>query len=135
MFRTAGLQLGYRYEASPICVADGAAPPDEPERFTPAAAAGCRAPHAWLRDGRSILDLFGREFVLLKFGEVQTATLETAAAACGVPLTVAACDEPEAAALYARRLVLVRPDGHVGWGGDALPAEADVLLDRVRGAT
>ena len=36
MFRTAGLQLGYRYEASPICVADGTPPtPDDPEAFVP----------------------------------------------------------------------------------------------------
>ena len=44
-------------------------PPDDPERFMPSADAGSRAPHVWLRDGRSILDLFGRGFVLLSFGE------------------------------------------------------------------
>ena len=134
MFRTAGLQLGYRYEASPICMADDASPPDDTERFTPSAHAGCRAPHVWLRDGRSILDLFGRGFVLLNFGEVETAALEKAASARDLPLTIAACDEPKAAALYARRLVLVRPDGHVAWRGDALPANAGMLLDQVRGA-
>jgi 2-polyprenyl-6-methoxyphenol hydroxylase-like FAD-dependent oxidoreductase len=134
MFRTAGLQLGYRYEASPICMADGALPPDDPERSTPSAHAGCRAPHVWLRDGRSILDLFGRGFLLLKFGDAQTVALQKAAAACGVPMTIAVCEEPEAAALYERRLVLVRPDGHVAWRGEALPADARSLLDRVRGA-
>jgi hypothetical protein len=36
--------------------------------------------------------------------------------------------------LYARKLVLVRPDGHVAWRGDALPADATALIDRVRGA-
>ena len=135
MFRTAGLQLGYRYEASPICIANDALPPDDTERYQPSAHPGCRAPHAWLRDGRSILDLFGRGFVLLKFGDAQTAALETLAATCGMPLTVAALDEPDAAALYGRRLVLVRPDGHVAWRGDALPADIGALLDRVRGAT
>ena len=29
---------------------------------------GCRAPHAWLADGRSTLDLFGRNFTLLRLG-------------------------------------------------------------------
>jgi len=134
MFRTAGLQLGYRYEASPICIADDAPPADNPEIFTPSAHTGCRAPHVWLADGRSILDLFGRGFVLLKFGEAETTAFEEAAAARAVPLTVAACDAPEAATLYARRLVLVRPDGHVAWRGDVLPARAGALLDRVRGA-
>jgi hypothetical protein len=134
MFRTAGLQLGYRYEGSPICIADDAPPPDDPENFTPSVHPGCRAPHVWLADGRSILDLFGRGFVLLKFGDAKTVALEKAAAACGVPLTIAACHDPEAVALYERRLVLVRPDGHVAWRGDALPADANALLDRVRGA-
>jgi 2-polyprenyl-6-methoxyphenol hydroxylase-like FAD-dependent oxidoreductase len=134
MFRTAGLQLGYRCEASPICIADEAPPPDNPESFTPSAHPGCRAPHVWLRDGRSILDLFGRGFVLLAFGEVQAAAFEKAAAARGMPLTVAALDEPEAATLYERRFVLVRPDGHVAWRGDAPPPHAGALLDRVRGA-
>ena len=133
MFRTAGLQLGYRYAASPICVSDGAPPPDNPETFTPSAHPGCRAPHVWLRDGSSILDLFGRGFVLLKFGDAQTATFEKAAATRGVPLAVATLDEPEAAALYERCLVLVRPDGHVAWRDDVLPADADAVLDRVRG--
>ena len=135
MFRTAGLQLGYRYEASPICMADDGSPsPDDPERFMPSADAGSRAPHVWLRDGRSILDLFGRGFVMLNFGGARTAELEKAAATRGTPLTVAMLDEPEAVALYARRLVLVRPDGHVAWRGDALPEDSGAMLDRVRGA-
>ena len=134
MFRTAGLQLGYRYESSPICAADDAPPPDDPDKFVPSARAGSRAPHAWLRDGRSILDLFGRGFVLLRFDEAPTAALEQAAKSRGVPLEVVDLNEPEAAALYERRLVLVRPDGHVAWRGDALPADCGALVDRVRGA-
>ena len=38
------------------------------------------------------------------------------------------------AALYERRLVLVRPDGHVVWRADAPPANPLALVDRVRGA-
>ena len=40
----------------------------------------------------------------------------------------------EAAALYERALVLVRPDGHVAWRGDNPPADALALIDTVRGA-
>ncbi len=134
MFRTTGLQLGYRYEDSPICVSDGAAPPDDPEKFVPSSCPGSRAPHAWLRDGHSTLDLFGRGFVLLRFGEASSAPLERAAAVRAVPLRIADLAAPGAAARYERSLVLVRPDGHVAWRGDALPANAAALIDRVRGA-
>ena len=35
---------------------------------------------------------------------------------------------------YERRLVLVRPDGHVVWRGDASPAQPDAVLEQVRGS-
>ena len=94
---------------------------------------GGRAPHAWLADGRSTLDLFGRGFTLLRFGRTRRtpAPLAAAAGARGVPLDVVAVDEPGIGALYERKLVLVRPDGHVAWRGDALPADA-LHLDRSR---
>ena len=134
MFRTAGLQLGYRYESSPICIEDGTPPPpDDPETFIPSARPGSRAPHAPLADGRSTLDLFGRNFVLLRFGDVQAAALEDAAKARGVPFSVADIAEPAVADMYGARLVLVRPDGHVAWRGDATPRDAGKLIDRVRG--
>ena len=60
MFRTIGLQLGYRYEDSPIIVPDGTpAPPDDPENFVASARPGSRAPHVALADGSSTLDLYG----------------------------------------------------------------------------
>ena len=37
--------------------------------------------------------------------------------------------------LYERRLVLVRPDGHVAWRGDIMPDDALAVVDCVRGAT
>jgi 2-polyprenyl-6-methoxyphenol hydroxylase-like FAD-dependent oxidoreductase len=135
-FRTIGLQLGYRYEASPICVPDGTPePPDTAETYEPTARPGSRAPHVWLTDGRSILDLFGAGFVLLRFpGAPDGGALARAAAARGVPLAVADIAEPEAASLYQQRMVLVRPDGHVAWRGDVTPADPVALIDRVRGA-
>ena len=137
MFRSLGLQIGYRYDESPICVADGSgAPPDDPAEYRPTARPGARAPHAWLADGRSTLDLFGRGFTLLRFGgdAPDPAPLATAAAARGVPLEVADSGDPAIARLYERALVLVRPDGHVAWRGDAPPADSGALIDRVRGA-
>jgi hypothetical protein len=135
-FRTIGLQIGYRYEDSPICVADGTtATPDAAETYVPSARPGARAPHAWLGDGRSVLDLFGRGFVLLRFaGAPSCADLEAAAGRSGLPLAVLTLDEPEAAQLYQRRLVLVRPDGHVAWRSDSAPPDPEDLIDRARGA-
>lgn len=57
-----------------------------------------------------------------------------AAARRGVPLAVADVDAPEARELYARNLVLVRPDQHVAWCGDEEPATPLDLIDLVRGA-
>ena len=51
-----------------------------------------------------------------------------------MPLEVVDLDVPEVTALYQRRLVLVRPDGHVAWRADAEPTDAGALIDVVRGA-
>jgi len=133
---TIGIQLGYRYENSPIIVPDGtAAPPDEPATYAQTARPGHRAPHAWLSPGQSTLDMFGRGFVLMRFGGAvgAGAALVDAAAARGVPLRVCEIANEEAAALYERRLVLVRPDGHVAWRGDEV-SDATRIIDTVRGA-
>jgi len=137
MFRTPGLQIGYRYEDSPICVPDGTLPnADDPTDYIPSTRPGSRAPHAWLRDGRSMLDLFGRGFVLLRFGtdSPDVSAIECAAADRGVPLETITVTQPAVAELYQNRLVMVRPDGHVAWRANELPPSAGALIDRVRGA-
>ena len=131
-----GVMLGYRYDGSPIVWPDGTpAPPDGPHPYTQSARPGSRAPHVWLADGRSTLDLFGRGFTLLRLGPdaPAAARIERAAAQRGVPLTSVRLDEPEVLAAYERRLVLVRPDGHVAWRADDEPADAGALIDVLRG--
>jgi hypothetical protein len=137
MFRTTGMQIGYRYEDSPICVADGTPPyADDPEEPLASSRPGSRAPHAWLGDGRSVLDLYGRGFVLLRLGcdAPDASALHEAAAARGVPLETVSVTEPAAVEVYENRLVLVRPDGHVAWRADEAPANAAAIIDKVRGA-
>jgi hypothetical protein len=131
-----GMHLGYIYEGSPIIAPDRTPlPPDDTYGYQPTARPGARAPHALLADGRSILDLFGRGFVLLRFDKAASADgLADAARACGLPLAVVDIADPAIAALYEKRLVLVRPDGHVAWRGDEAPRDGAALIDRVRGA-
>ena len=134
-----GYHLGYRYDDSPIVVPDGTpAPPLDGQTYTQTARPGARAPHVWLEPGRSTLDLFGRGFVLLRLGRgraVRRADRWACARERGVPLRVETHrSRPRSCRLYERRLVLVRPDGHVAWRGDAEPADARALIDAVRGA-
>jgi 2-polyprenyl-6-methoxyphenol hydroxylase-like FAD-dependent oxidoreductase len=132
-----GYHLGYRYDDSPIVWADGTpVPPLESQTYTQTARPGARAPHVWLPDGRSMLDLYGRGFVLLRLGAdaPSGATLQQAAAERGVPLTIVALDLPEVRKAYDRRLVLVRPDGHVAWRDNDEPKDARAVIDLVRGA-
>jgi 2-polyprenyl-6-methoxyphenol hydroxylase-like FAD-dependent oxidoreductase len=137
VFVSDGVVLGSRYEPSPIIVPDGTPVPAESvSQYTPTARPGSRAPHAWIEAGRSTLDLFGDGFVLLAFGGAAAdgSALAAAAQARSVPLKLVAIDDPAIATLYQRRLVLVRPDGHVCWRGDAAPADPLALVDEVRGA-
>ena len=108
---------------------------DDPEKYIPSARPGARAPHVELGEGHSTLDLFGRGFVLLNFGSKAEGTaFKTAASSRGVPLEMVHLEAAEAASVYQRRMVLVRPDGHVAWRGEADPGDAGAVLDRARGA-
>jgi hypothetical protein len=91
-----------------------------------------------LADGTSTLDLFGREFVLLRLGRDAPAggSLVDAAAQRGVPLRLVSIDEAAVSEVYEMALVLVRPDGHVAWRSDTEPAAAvaAAVVDIARGA-
>jgi len=131
-----GIALGYRYEGSPIIVPDGTnEPPDDPSEYIPTSRPGHRAPHAWLADGRSTLDLFGRGFVLLRFGgsPPDVTPLLAGTSRRNVPLSVVDIESSDIMKLYERRLVLVRPDGHAAWRGNELPPNIDDLVETIRG--
>jgi hypothetical protein len=134
---SAGIELGYRYENSPICVSDGTSPPAlDHGLYVPSTWPGARAPHVSLKDGRSTLDLFGKGFTFLDLSGKTTGTntITKAAKNVGLPLEVLALDDPKLREVYERSFVLVRPDGHVAWRGDALPANAEDIIEKVRGA-
>jgi len=52
---------------------------------------------------------------------------------CASPLATHSIGDAHAAELYERRLVLVRPDGHVAWRSDDVPADPRAVAERVRG--
>ena len=132
-----GLEWGYRYDDSPVvCHEEGEAPDYEWEYYVPCTWPGVRAPNVFLTDGKPIFDTFGREFTLLNFANLSCNRLDQAAGQVGLPLQVVHIDDPHAAKIYQRKLVLVRPDQHVAWRGDSDPAAAEAagIIDRLRGA-
>jgi 2-polyprenyl-6-methoxyphenol hydroxylase-like FAD-dependent oxidoreductase len=137
VYFTDGTALGNVYEPSPIVCPDGTPPREHSiSEYRPTTRPGARAPHTWLADGRSTLDLFGHGFVLMRLGAgaPDPRSLESAFAQRGVPLAVVPITDPSIVKLYERKLVLVRPDGHVAWRADAMPDDPLAVVDRVRGA-
>jgi hypothetical protein len=131
-----GVILGYRYEGSPICVSDGTPPtPDDFATYVPTARPGSRAPHVWLPDGSSTIDLFGRGFTLLHPAGAAAGDLAAmldAAASRGVPVRAIAVPD-EVCTVYEASYALVRPDGHVAWRGGSPPGDPGGVWDVVRG--
>jgi 2-polyprenyl-6-methoxyphenol hydroxylase-like FAD-dependent oxidoreductase len=134
-FQKPGLDLGFRYDGSPVICDDRSVPVDRSDvrTYAPTAKPGGRAPHVRTRRGGSTLDLFGRGLVLLRTDPaVEVASLEIAARTKLVPLRVETV--PEATEAYGAALTLVRPDGFAAWRASAVPSDPAAVLDVVRGA-
>ncbi|MGW0035194.1 FAD-dependent monooxygenase [Gordonia sp. NPDC003376] len=131
-----GIEFGYRYDRSPaICHEHGSsAPAYRTDVYVPGTRPGVRPPSVFLEDGRAIFDLFASGFTLLRFADVDTDPLIAAATERGVPVTVVDIRDPGARRLYERDLVLIRPDQHVAWRGNEIPADPLRVVDTIRGA-
>ncbi len=134
-FCCAGLNFGYFYDNSPVIAYDAAEQPGYTMgTFTASTVPGCRVPHFWLRDGRSLYDAFGSDYTLLRTDPMaEVAPLVDAAAAAGLPLTLLDVAGEDLPSVYAQKLVLCRPDLHVAWRGDAVPVRPQALVDRLCG--
>lgn len=130
-----GLNFGYFYDKSPMISYDGTAQPVySMDKFTSSTVPGCRTPHFWVSGKRSLYDLMGPWFTLLRLNpSLDTSPLEDAARVRGVPLKVLDIAAEEAGEPYTHQLVLSRPDQHVAWRGQALPADSLRLIDQIRG--
>jgi 2-polyprenyl-6-methoxyphenol hydroxylase-like FAD-dependent oxidoreductase len=136
-FAPLGVELGARYDSSPIIASDEAAPTDSIVQYIPTGQPGGRAPHSWLGAGRgigdSLYDRLGNGFTLLRLGSKppDAASFAAAAQERGVPLDIL---DAAARDLYGADLALIRPDQHIAWRGDTSPADAGAVLARVTGA-
>jgi 2-polyprenyl-6-methoxyphenol hydroxylase-like FAD-dependent oxidoreductase len=123
-FASLGVQLGARYDGSPLVIPDTAAPADSFVTYTPTGIPGGRAPHVWFDEkrtyGNSLFDRLGTGFTLLRLGSrAPDATAMIAAAAHqNIPLKVLDVPDTEARELYERDLVIIRPDQYVAWRGN-----------------
>jgi 2-polyprenyl-6-methoxyphenol hydroxylase-like FAD-dependent oxidoreductase len=131
-----GLNFGYFYDASPVIAYDGAAqPPYDARTFEQSTVPGCRTPHVWLADGRSLYDKLDAGLCLIRADpEVRVDGLREAAAARSVPLALVDLDAAPGHDVYDHALVMSRPDGHVAWRGEQEPTDPGGLIDLVRGS-
>ena len=137
LYESLGIEIGYVYDSSPVIVSNGKrSQQTEDTRYEPTAAPGARLPSAFLPDGSALFDsLSPAAFTLIDCeGEPDDAAqFARAAAQRLMPFNVLAVSEPRLRGIYGTRFILVRPDQHVCWRGDSLPANPGQILDRVRG--
>lgn len=93
---------------------------------------GCRTPHVWLADGRSLYDAMGHDYALLRTDPtLDVSPLLQEAQARGIPMRLVDLTRDEARKIYQEALVLSRPDQHVAWRGQQLPDDIDALLNLI----
>ncbi len=135
-YACAGLNFGYFYAESPLIAYDGA--PHEPysmAEYTPSTVPGSRLPHLWVA-GRSLYDLLGAWYTLLRFDPaVDVSAFETEARRQGLPCEILDLSAEHASSAYTTQLVIARPDRHVAWRGDLLPADCTGLVRMLRGVS
>jgi 2-polyprenyl-6-methoxyphenol hydroxylase-like FAD-dependent oxidoreductase len=125
-----GIEAGYRYAGSPVVWPEpGDGPdPDNPQ-YVPTTWPGARLPHVWLNDRTALHDRLGPGYTLLRLGgtRVETSNLERALRATGALLDVLDLEDEAPREIYGCDLLLVRPDLHVVWRGNQLPADAGAI--------
>ena len=130
-----GVEFGYSYAGSPLIAEEaGNVAEWQTTIYEPHTRPGIRIPHIWLKDGRAMPDVLSQDFTLVDLTNgADTAAIEAAFAVIGAPLEVVRLDEPHVREVYECSLLLLRPDLHIAWRGDALPDDAAALATRVTG--
>jgi 2-polyprenyl-6-methoxyphenol hydroxylase-like FAD-dependent oxidoreductase len=130
-----GAELGYRYLGSPIICEEPGGPEHDFREYRPTTWPGARLPHVWLDGHVAIQDRIGAGFALLRLGGTgeNASPLQQAFKALGAPFEVVDIPDAIARDLYGFDLILLRPDLHVAWRGNRLPAEPQKLAALVTG--
>jgi 2-polyprenyl-6-methoxyphenol hydroxylase-like FAD-dependent oxidoreductase len=118
-----GAELGYRYVDSPIVCNIPGGPEHLFREYHPTTWPGARLPHVWLDDGTAMQDRIPDGYCILKLGgaEADARGLERAIRARGAPVTVLEIPGHAAREICGYDLILLRPDLHVVWRGNAAP--------------
>jgi 2-polyprenyl-6-methoxyphenol hydroxylase-like FAD-dependent oxidoreductase len=124
-----GAELGYRYVDSPIICNVPGGPEHLFRDYQPTTWPGARLPHVWLDDGTPMQDRVPDGYTLLRLGnsKADTAGLERAIRARGAPVTVLDVPDKIAREIYGYDVILLRPDMHVVWRGNAAPDDAEEI--------
>jgi 2-polyprenyl-6-methoxyphenol hydroxylase-like FAD-dependent oxidoreductase len=125
-----GAELGYRYVDSPIICNIPGGPEHLFREYHATTWPGARLPHVWLDDGTPLQDRIPDGYTILKLGNGKTDArgLEAAIRARGAPVTVLDVPDQAARGVYGHDLILVRPDLHVVWRGNAMPDDAESIV-------
>jgi 2-polyprenyl-6-methoxyphenol hydroxylase-like FAD-dependent oxidoreductase len=121
-----GAELGYRYTDSPIICNVPGGPEHLFREYHPTTWPGARLPHVWLNDGTPMQDHIPEGYTILKLGgsKADASALERAIRARAAPATVLEVPDRIVREVYGYDLILVRPDLHIVWRGNAPPEDA-----------
>jgi 2-polyprenyl-6-methoxyphenol hydroxylase-like FAD-dependent oxidoreductase len=121
-----GAELGYRYVDSPVICNVPGGPEHLFRDYQPTTWPGARLPHVWCNDGTAMQDRIPEGFTVLKLGgtRADAAALQRAIAARGAPVAVLDVPDRIVREVYGYDLILLRPDLHVVWRGNAAPDDA-----------
>ncbi len=123
------------YEGSPIVWGPAGSTCSVRGEHTFQARAGHHLSPALLTSGRNVFSELGRNYTLIALGQdpEPIPAFQDAAQAMAVPLRVLADTCEAGRKRYECQYILVRPDQHVAWAGNQLPADPAELLRRVTG--
>ena len=130
-----GAELGYRYVGSPVIDDEPGGPEHLFRDYVPTTWPGARLPHVWLRNQTAIHDLLGSGYTLLRLGgsQADTSGLARAMHALGARFETLTVTDDMARDIYGYDLILLRPDVHVAWRGNAAPDDPAELAALVTG--